>query len=40
MMSVLKEESVLLTTVVDHITSLLLRTNYTIAEIQSEISNA
>jgi len=40
MMSALKEESLPLTTVVDYSTSLLLRTNYTIAETQSEISNA
>jgi len=40
MMSALIESSLLLTTVIDYITSLLVRINYKIAEIQSGISNA
>jgi len=39
-MSALIEDSLLLTAAVDYITSLLLRAKYTIAEIQSEVSNA
>jgi len=40
MMSALIEDSLLVTIVVDYITSLLLRANNKIAEIQSETYNA